>query len=78
MIENCLKGDVVRKLVATGDLRKVISLTLLEKKNPKSKNNQSVTTVLLEITDIPQKKLIFSKPYNEITSTLISSLFLLI
>ena len=87
IVSNAIRGDVVRKLVATSDLRKCISLSLFEnfkssKKNAKRGESKldiqssQKGRVLLEITSIKDDRLVFSKPYYEICGKFILKILL--
>ena len=76
IVSNALRGDVVRKLVATSDLRKSICLSLYDSSKAKLRSGNrgeskadvasSKGRILLEITSIRDDRLVFSKPYSEI------------
>lgn len=74
VVSKAIRGDVVRKLVATSDLRKSICLSLYENyKNKKVHRGESKADmkssngrVLLEITSIKDDRLVYSKPYHEL------------
>ena len=77
LIQNAVRGDVIRKLEANSNLSRSYALTLFESSKEKSSgirgDGKSVITaskgrLLLEITNLDERRLIFSKPYDEITS----------
>jgi hypothetical protein len=80
VVYNAIRGDVIRKQIATGDLRKSICLSLFDTSIPEkeskmnSVSNSTKAKVMLEITSIFEEKLVLSKPYQEISGKLISTL----
>lgn len=80
VISNAIRGDVIRKLEANSNLSRSYALSLFESAKEKSAgirggDSKSVLTaskgrLLLEITNLHDRKLIFSKPYDELCSKL--------